>query len=80
MVDSGALALCTTAPACVRPTWLIQRRHEFYQAATYCNDVALLELNASARVGRPIGHILEPGQFTFTPESNFTALGFGAVG
>jgi hypothetical protein len=59
---------------------LIQRRHEFYQAATYCNDVALLELNASARVGRPIGHILEPGQFTFTPESNFTALGFGAVG
>ena len=52
-------------------------RNEHYKATTYCSDLALLELNASAQHSRPIGGTLQPGEFDFQAGHPLTAVGFG---
>lgn len=52
--------------------------HPRYQAATFCSDVALLELNASAVHALPIGGIAQPEQWaTWGAGYPLTAAGFG---
>jgi hypothetical protein len=54
--------------------------YELYQASTYCNDLALLELNASAVHAAPIaGGTLPSGGFDFPPGHLLTAVGWGLM-
>lgn len=50
-----------------------------YDAATFCSDVALIELNASAHA-QPIGGTVQPGQWDFSEGDLLTVAGFGYTG
>ena len=66
----GCLRLRSPGPPC---------SNEHYRPTTYCSDLALLELNASAQHSRPIGGTLQPGDFDFEHAAGepLTAIGFG---
>lgn len=53
------------------------RSNEHYKPSTFCSDLALLELNASAQHSRPIGGTLQPGEFDMQAGHLLTAIGFG---
>lgn len=55
-------------------------RHPEYEPDTFCNDIALLELNKTAAVARPIAGVLQPGQFSYPPGHPLTVLGWGNTG
>eukprot|EP00887_Chlorella_sp_A99_P007844 scaffold20.g7844.t1 len=52
-------------------------RHEGYQPRTFCNDVAVLELTASAAHARPVGGIVQPGDVEFTTGLPLEVVGWG---
>lgn len=54
----------------------VSRRNARYQVVTFCNDLAVIELNASAVHGVPIS-TLQPGEFTSAAGYPLTALGWG---
>lgn len=58
---------------------LLSCSHDLYAASTYCHDLALLELNASAVHAEPIpGGTLQPGGFEALPPGHLlTAVGWG---
>lgn len=55
--------------------------HECYQQSTYLNDIAVLELNASAQHAQPVGMIIRPAEFQALSEGYpLTAVGWGLAG
>ena len=84
---SGWAPLATCLPTCTPLRRLLSRaleslpsshcRHPDYQIPTFSNDIALLELNASAVHGLPIGATLQPGEFCFPEGYCLTAMGWG---
>lgn len=55
--------------------------NQHYEAASFCSDIALLELNASAVHAAPLGGGTEqPGQWAPQAGDLLTAVGFGYTG
>lgn len=52
-------------------------RHEAYESKTYCNDIAVLELEKDAEYGQPIGGLMK--QQAHQPEVGLPE-GFPLVG
>lgn len=52
-------------------------RNDLYQVETFCNDVAVLELNSSAVHAQCVGDIVWPGDIQYTEGLPLEVMGWG---